>query len=732
MAIQYKKHFTQDLTKDVEIRQNCGQIVFNKDNLSEIISVDVFDNGQPVTITGSVAGAVIRPDGTTVPITNGTFSGNTASITLTAAACAITGQIGVGIQIISDEIKATVLKAIYNVELFETGNVIDPGSEITISVGALVNSIDQAVATIPAYYPDLMAALAPTFNTSTAYSKGQCVWYDGKLYQFTTAHPVGSWNADHAALFSVTVDMPTKAETYAAFATDTASGAVASFTDGADDIPLKTLTAAIEPVQDLHGYDKPWVGGGGKNLLPLTINGIKANNTNGTWSSNSYTYNGITFNIITDNNENITGIKVTGTASGNAYLVCAKDHGTDAFAGNSVILSGCPANGSTSTYSCTVWASGTSNKNDTGNGVTYTHPSTYVSNNISIIIYDGYSCPTGGLMFYPMIRLSTVTDSTFEPYSNICPITGWDEANVTRDGKNLFDKAKAEFTKCVDSTGAIIYKSWGYLSEYIPVVPGMQYHMSHGLGTGVLTSGAYYNIDKNYISAFGFSGASDVDFTITVPSNCYYVRVNVRDEQIDVAQFEAGSVATAYEPYQGQTVSVNLSSVAGGTVYGGTVTINDDGTGTLVVDRAKVVWNGSENWNNAESQIAQFLPLSTGLPGIDASKYELVIGNNFKMRTATQSANLLVGQACFNAFNVNFLINLGFTSAAGIKAYLSENPMTVVYPLANATIYTLTATQLRTLLGANNVWADCGNVSVVYRADTGLYIAKKIAEITNS
>ena len=48
---------------------------------------------------------------------------------------------------------------------------------------------------------------------------------------------------------------------------DTAFGDIASFPDGADGLPVKDLTVAIEPVQDLHGYDKPWPAGGGKNRV---------------------------------------------------------------------------------------------------------------------------------------------------------------------------------------------------------------------------------------------------------------------------------------------------------------------------------------------------------------------------------------------------------------------------------------------------------------------------------
>ena len=39
------------------------------------------------------------------------------------------------------------------------------------------------------------------------------------------------------------------------------------------------VSVDIEPVQDLHGYDHPWVGGAGKNILPLTISRIKELNT---------------------------------------------------------------------------------------------------------------------------------------------------------------------------------------------------------------------------------------------------------------------------------------------------------------------------------------------------------------------------------------------------------------------------------------------------------------------
>lgn len=49
-------------------------------------------------------------------------------------------------------------------------------------------------------------------------------------------------------------------------------------------------------------------------------------------------------------------------------------------------------------------------------------------------------------------------------------------------------------------------------------------------------------------------------------------------------------------------------------------------------------------------------------------------------------------------------------------------------PLPTPEVYQLEPEEVKTLLGVNNIYADTGNVSVTYRADIDLYIAKKIAE----
>ena len=192
----FEQWFEQDLSAPV-ITRHCEGLVFSADNLSNTIGVKVYQDTQPVTVTGSVACTVIRQDGGTVTI-SGTSSGNAVSATLTGACFAVPGPIAIMLQIVDGTTKVTVLRLICTAVLSATDQAIDPGTIIP-SVTDLIAEIDTAIASIPADYSELLAAIAPTFSASTAYAAGAYVWYDGDLYRFTADHAVGSWTGSDAA-----------------------------------------------------------------------------------------------------------------------------------------------------------------------------------------------------------------------------------------------------------------------------------------------------------------------------------------------------------------------------------------------------------------------------------------------------------------------------------------------------------------------------------------------------
>ena len=180
-----------DLQHAVKVQYLDGNL-FSQDAAANIINIEVTDGGAPATIGGTVSANVIRPDGGTVAVTGGTISGNTVSITLPAACYALVGMITIVVKLSSDSVVTTLAAAVAYVYQSSTDTVVDPGTVVS-SIQDLIDAIDTAVASIPADYSSLWTKLAPAFSSSTAYTAGQYVTYNGGLYRFTKAHAAGSW-----------------------------------------------------------------------------------------------------------------------------------------------------------------------------------------------------------------------------------------------------------------------------------------------------------------------------------------------------------------------------------------------------------------------------------------------------------------------------------------------------------------------------------------------------------
>lgn len=718
---QYKRHYVQDLQEDIYIRRDG--LVFNSDADSVVITVDILDGGEYETLTGTAVGAVIRSDGSTVPVTNAAVSGHSVIMTLKGACFSVLGDIGVGIQIISGGIKTTILKVIYNVELFETPNVIDPAGTITLGVGDLVQDIADAVATIPADYSDLLAAIAPMYTDLTYPVKaGQYCWYDGTLYTAKQAIATSeAWTAAHwQAADAITDTLADIVERepgwYNAYSsTKLSNKAVATFDDGAENIPVKDLQVAIEPVQDLHGYDKPWVGGAGKNKLPMTVEGIKATNTVGSWSGNVYTVSDVTFTVGTDSAGNVVSITANGTPSANASCFLTNGYLT-ASGYDGMLFNGCPSGGSASTYAFRiglgngVW---TTDIKDTGSGGTIS-VGNYTTIRPAVSIFQGYTA--NNIVFKPMIRESSVSDATYAPYSNICPITGFASAKVTKCGKNLFDLESVTNNYYINVSGVITYGSAYMYSALMPVESGKTYvtSLKH---TGAGETKRIHGYDKygNWVQQLGtFSTpasetAVQYSASVTIPSGVAYARVSLSNSLDTNIQFELGSTATTYEAYNAQTVSATFPAGAG-TVYGGTLDVT---TGQLVVDRAYAkgsdcTWTTNASFSNTYNG-AHSCPaaVDNDVNGISSGYVQytsgLVASHDYGFATSNNGTHTI------------YVKNKDINSLSDFITHVAN--VDFVWNLRSPITYTLTPTEIRTLLGTNNIWSDAGDVTVEYRVD---------------
>lgn len=372
--------------------------------------------------------------------------------------------------------------------------------------------------------------------------------------------------------------------------TDTASGSIASFTDGADNLPLKSLVVDINPVQDLHGYDSPWPAGGGTNLLPFedvfengwttTLNGLTATYNNGfmhvTGTNESSTWTNLVF---------YSGVWVRNplefgagnyTMSNKLTIVCKIDDAA-AYVNKSIAFT---AESVLNVKGFYVAVQG---------GLT-------VDYNIPLMFIRGTTMPT-----------------SYSPYENICPISGWTEVDVNHSDADMTNP-----TTVTIELGQTVYGAKLYPLE----------------GKALITM------------AMADLGALDWS-SYAIASNCF--KAILSDGKATKTNYSADGQCSTYAKADYVTTLRDTDSTFG---------------------------IGYSNLSNVDC-------------------YVVVHDSHFTDATAFKTAMSGV-QLCYEL-------------AEPIEIQLSPN-------------------QINSLLGANNIWADSGDTEAVYRADTKLYIQKKIAE----
>jgi len=103
---------------------------------------------------------------------------------------------------------------------------------------------------------DSWHGLAADFDSTVSYSVGDLVMYDGELYVCVSDH-IGAWAAADFAKTTVDAQKASWTVALGAYPTESASGAIASTAVGAENIPLKSLSVSITPVQSGSGDPSP-------------------------------------------------------------------------------------------------------------------------------------------------------------------------------------------------------------------------------------------------------------------------------------------------------------------------------------------------------------------------------------------------------------------------------------------------------------------------------------------
>lgn len=498
-------------------------------------------------------------------------------------------------------------------------------------------------------------------------------------------------------------------------------------------VAAKDVKVKVDPVQDLHGYTKPWVGGAGKQKIPLTVARIKATEQDASFVGDTLTVKGIIFTLITDAAGNLTKIHIEKTSSfaGTAFINLAEGV---VLSGDYLASGGINANAFVRVgEGDSATGSGAQIAKPVGADVPFTaDPTKYYA--FAIGITNDF---TGSADMYPMIRLASVSDATFEPYTNICPITGHSEVNVVRATHNL----GAWTNKSLGGDVTNGYKlDNGGSSLIARVKPNTSYVASRksGQGNRFRIVGFINEPSSTASTAAEQLYSNNSTNTYTFNSGKYNFIVFTYESASSIAQDTAESMiklATdtdpTYKPYQGEVFTIDLD----GTRYGGVLDV-DAGTLTLTHGFAELTGSEGITWSlatgtNYQAVYANLTSILTN-PKTTGRIEPSIIFNEFKTRTSLD-VSIESGLAWIDAnngawFNLAVPLNT-FANSAAVNTWLASNHLQFTYELATPQTIQLTAEEVQLLLGYNTLFADTGDLSLTYDPETVGNISESIGEL---
>lgn len=461
-----------------------------------------------------------------------------------------------------------------------------------------------------------------------------------------------------------------------------ASGPVATFVSEIN-ADLIECEAGINYQQDLHGYSKPWAGGTGKNLVFETISDANIDGTGTITAAVGFSdiqvakvTSGQTYAITTDAGQFIGG-----------FFTSEPDIGSTTYDGQRIVQ----------------------------NAQTFTAP---VDGFVVFRTSNGYTTPQ-------LEKGSTST--SWEPYANVCPIIGYDEANISRAGKNMLKNTVEDYHSgnvywTVNKDKSLTLTGTATSTVFIPLastqdLPAGTYTMKTSGHAGIQVL-----LRKGSISGADVFWSTDTgDRTATVEAGTYagLIRIangTVTDGLTIYPQMEAGTEATDYEAYDEDVFNIKYG---GDTVYKGTF---DAASGTITVTHAAVDL-GDLSWSIAgttDSGKKRFRgTVSPEGKAVANNQKANIVCEQYGTITANDTYSKINGISGSDVDKYIFIYDETKATMTADQFTAAVEGIKLVYELAESQTFQLTPTEIETLRGINNVWTDTnGNTAVTYK-ETG-------------
>ena len=548
----------------------------------------------------------------------------------------------------------------------------------TLPVGQYTDNAKDSIQNMLGITPLIASHESDPFES--AHEIGELFIINGKLYRAKTALTAGEYinegtNVEVVDIAEVLDDYATKEDVQdnVSIVEKSTSGSIASFPDGADNLPLKSLIVNIDPVQDLHGYDSPWVAGGGKNLFQTTMQ--------------TTSISGVTATVNNDGSIKITGTPTSliGSLVFGKLTLPAGTYKANGFTlGSRTATRLVIAKSDVSVIYATIYG---------GSDVEFT-----LTEETELRVYPiiGTSDYQDGETFYPMIRKATETDATFVPYENICPISGWEGMNLSATGKNLLDP-----TLLKDQA------AWNTIRFYAPV--GTTITASTNCTDTTTATGLLFYLRRSNEGQGSSNYVSASHHVVRTVGDDGYLIINQRNpsgtKSFDDFQWqvEIGTDDTPYEPYNGRTIPISWQTEAG-TVYGGKLDVL---RGKLMCDRIFETYGIDDNFTEHTLNNQRIFQCKRKKSPVNRDFISNMITRVTSIGTATADNTGYFGSTYFN-------IKMTSKTLAEFNAMITETPIQTCSKIDTPIEIQLTPHEVSSLLGQNNIFADTGDTSVEY------------------
>lgn len=336
-------------------------------------------------------------------------------------------------------------------------------------------------------------------------------------------------------------------------------------------------------------------------------------------------------------------------------------------------------------------------------------------------LYDKYAWEEKTIDFAPVIsvndaiagnaldyqfKITAMQSGSGDPSPiNIRDITGRTGANIGRTTHNLIFKTIDGAG--INSDGKIMAGA-SYKMLVARIERGKTYQYSIDGVSKLAIRGIYTSVPSLGSESYnGIRYSTGTSFTALI-DGYVAIRASINETK---SQIEVGDEVTAYETPTIYPVSWQSEA---GEIFGGLLNAT---TGALSSVYVPKIYNGTESgWGT--NSLGNGYYISLGSHNYDPENS--VICNCLLGMNAGSSSGLPVNGIRMNGNLQNLLIRVDtatdFPTVDDWKYFLTQNPMMVLFPLAEPLTYTLTPTEIPLAEGANTIWSDTGDSKLTYKA----------------